>query len=1265
MNPLNSTACAFIRGSLVSLSNAILAWFVLCFSFVTFAEPIRPITSSLRFEHFDIDDGLSQNSISDIVQDKYGFIWFSTQGGINRYDGHQFTVFKHQPENADSLSDSYVLTMFVDEQGELWIGTHSGGLNRFDYLSETFSHFISNPSDGHGISGNRITAIAQVFSDELLIGTFGGGISRFDITEQRFIEQPLAWEADKYSQINAIAGDGGDIWLGTNQHGLLRLSNDYEVLNAFEYDSIDDKSLSSNSVTSLFIDSKNDLWVGTDKGLNRFDNRCNCFERFFYQQETSADASAGVINTIIEDKKGRLWIGTNDGLKVLAANRSGSVRFENVMDDKYSLRSNLIKALYLGDDNVMWIGYFITGGGKLDLTTEQFHHHKKQGQGSHSLANNSIWQFIEAEDGAVWISTDGGGISRFDRTTEQFEHYWADRQTANSLSSNYVWSLAEGPPGIIWAGTFDAGLNRFDTRTGEFRHYKHGKNPGSISSNHVISLFIDSRYQFWVGTADGLNRMNRQTGRFEHFKSSPSDPNSLCGNWVASINEDKQGRIWVSTAGGGTCYYDYSKQTFTRVKFDTNQPFSPATDITPMSMQDHQGDIWTTTYGAGIAKLDSVTGLFKRLTEADGLAHNSALGIVEGSPGSLWITTNNGLSRFDSDSGRFVNFSTPDGLQSNEFNSGAYLKTQDGELFLGGINGFNHFYPDSVKKIDPALQVRLTGMRLFNKAVEIGQSQAGEPFKLAKPLYLLDGLRLTHDLTLFAFEFSALAFSHVDEVVFEYQLEGFDRQWISTGHKLPMATYTNIPAGDYLFRVRARLSHQAWSDRETVLPVTILPPPWLSWWAYTLYVLVVLSVVGYLLVQRYRRFVAVKLGKERLTLALWGSHSEFWDWDLAKNRIYRSNHFKQNDDLAGSNQFEYEQLRRLIHKDDVEQVIDDLQRHIKNESEYFDSTYRRLNQQGQWIWYRSRAQAVNRDSDGKALRIVGTVSDVNELKQAQLQLHQSNEQLESRVLVRTKELTEALEQLKSTQLQLVESEKMASLGDLVIGISHELNTPLGVALTSITMISDRLLELSAKKAAKQMRASDFDEFERSAHASLTLLTNNLVKAIELVHSFKALSPKSEGGEKTTFSLAKLFEDLKLINAGMNVHHPAQLNIECIDTLMVTTYCSELLEVFKELLENSYIHGFKHTDAPVINIEAEITPEHLLLTYWDNGCGVKEHSKLFEPFYTSERGSNCTGLGMTIIYNKVHYRFAGRVMIDSEKQDGFCLKLYLPTDIIEG
>ncbi len=1237
----------------------ILSFVVLLFTLLA-NNPVCAETT-FRFEHFDVDSGLSQNSVNDIVQDKYGFMWFATQGGLSRFDGYKFTHFKHQPDDAHSLSDNFVHVVFVADDGDIWAGTRTGGLNRFDFASQTFTRFVHDPTNPKSLSHNRITSIVQSAPSELLIGTLGGGVNRFNLNTKNFSTIKISDDIvriNNINQINSITTDqSNQIWIGTNGNGLIRVSPDGKTFKAFTYDANNNQTIGHNFVRSVFVDSSDTLWVATGSGFSRFERQSASFTRFVHQDNH-------LMRRFLEDGQKRLWVGGNNGINLLSADRSTLTAIKHNASDKHSLSSDLVTALYKSTDNVLWAGTYISGFNKFNLSAEAFHHYNHNANNPNSLNNNIVWHLSQTHNGDILISTDGGGINRFNPKTRQFNAIRHQPDNPNSLGSDFVRSTLEQSPGVLWSGTFDAGVNRIDLNSGQVTRYSHDENdPNSISNNHIMSMLIDSRNNLWVGTIDGLDLFQPTTGGFKHFKHDKDDPHSISDNEITDIIEDNAGLLWVTTGGGGVNWYDPNTKVFNNYRQKQQNLPGLANIITTAALQAHNKDIWLATYGAGIGKLDTHSGDMKMLTKADGLIDNAVLGILESTPDEFWISTNGGLSRYRGSSGEFVNFTVADGLQSDEFNSSAFVKTKDGQLYFGGINGFNHFYPKDIVKSDPALNVRLTQMRVSNQPVAITSGapiQGQKQFSLSKALYLLKQLTLSHEQSLVSFEFSTLSFTHPKTIEFQYMLENFDKQWINTDHTLRLATYTNIPAGKYRLKVRAKVPHAQWLDNATVLPITIMPAPWRSWWAYMAYSLVLLLVLGMFALQRWRRLRVEHEAQERLSLALWGSHSELWDWDLLKNTIYRSNQFNLLDNVEGESHFDYQQLRELTHKDDIEELIEKFEAHIHNKTEYFDVSYRRLTVDGQWQWYRSRAKAVNRDSDGIAHRIVGTVEDIDELKQVQTELKKFNSELESRVKARTEELTDTLEKLHSTEIQLIESEKLASLAELVVGIAHELNTPLGISLTATTHIHDILKNLCNKKAQGKMKSTDFDQFESTALDGLALLFANINKTIELVQTFKSLSPKTTDETGSSFSLSKLLDCFAEVNTNRSETPLAKLTINCQPKLVITTFANDLIDILLHLLNNAYTHGFVDIDQPAILIEVTSTDSGVTLQFSDNGVGIEQDllKKIFEPFYTSQRG-RCTGLGLPIVYNIIYYRLSGTLTCESQPGHGFCLNIHLP------
>ena len=568
--------------------------------------------------------------------------------------------------------------------------------------------------------------------------------------------------------------------------------------------------------------------------------------------------------------------------------------------------------------------------------------------------------------------------------------------------------------------------------------------------------------------------------------------------------------------------------------------------------EDHRGNIWLATYGGGISKIDKNLSNITNYTQADGLVSNATLAIIESAPDVFWISSNNGLSRFDSKTEKFVNFKVGDGLQADEFQSNAVLRTQDGELFFGGTNGFNRFYPQDVVKSNQPLTVKLTQIRVANIPVTVRpdtKSATPSVFSLPKAPYMLEKLELTHHENLISFEFSALSYAQPETLEFQYKLSNFDRQWITTDHSLRRATYTNIPAGEYQLQVRAKMPHNEWQNNAMALTLVVHPAPWRSWWAYSIYVMLVFTVVGAFVLQRYNRFTALKASQKSLTLA-------------------------------------------------------------------------------------------------------------------QTELSHMNDKLEFRVIERTAQLTQTLETLKSTQIQLVESEKMSSLVQLIVGVAHELNTPLGIALTATTSVQDSMEVFGEKVSQGNLRMADLTGFLANSHQGLDLLYSNLNRTIGLVRTFKQLSPKSTGEPTTNFSLHTVLVRFSQENSRNSDGVDVEIKVTCPQDLKIDTYVNDLIKVLQQLLDNACIHAFNNIEKPAIAINVSNDENTITLQFADNGVGLSadQLKKVLQPFYTSQRGSNCTGLGLPIVYNTVYYRLAGNITFDSEPGKGFAITINLPVTV---
>ncbi|WP_444996708.1 two-component regulator propeller domain-containing protein [Aliikangiella sp. IMCC44359] len=824
-----------------------------------------------RFEHYTIENGLSQNTIEAIYQDRYGFMWFGTRSGLDRFDGYRFINFVPNPDDVTTISDGFVSTILEDADGYLWVGTRNGGLNRYDPASQTFTQFTHHTNSTNNINNNRITSIIQVAHDELWIGTYGGGINILNTQTNSFrYLKHIEGDANSLNHdiVNALSQDKeGNIWIGTYGGGISKYVIKQNIFTHYTHQAEATDSISSNKVLDLMHDSNGRLWIATEgEGLNLYNADSNNFTIFKHDRNNHHSISNNAVTTIIEDHHGRLWIGTESGLNILDTNKQVFTTYKKDALDRFSLSGDSITALYQSKDDVIWIGAFTEGLNKFNVQSEQFTHFKKQGNTELSLNANNIWALQVGSSGEYWIGTDGGGLNRYNPETGRFRFYKHEENNPNSLSSNRVWSILEDSADTLWVGTNSYGLNKLNTKTGEVKRYiQQEKLNKSISHNWILTLFKDSKNNLWIGTMDGLNLYDRKNDSFIRFYSKDNNPNSLSHNSILSIYEDSQNYLWIGTYGGGVNRFDPTSGNFKQFHYDKNDPFSLSNEMVTAIHEDQKGRLWFATLGGGINLLEKNGNTFTQFSEKQGLANNVVYGILESKAGNLWMSTNKGISKLDTQTYQFTNYNVQDGTQSNEFNSGAYAKTNDGKLLFGGINGFNVFAPDELatKKIDTP--VTLTNMRVFNREVKNildKEKSSNDEFKLEKAIYMLNEIELSYRENQFSFDFSSLRFVNSKQIQYAYQLENWNSTWFYTNYLSRRATFTNIPAGEYYLNIKAG-RYGEWDKRSARLRIKINPPPWETWWAQIIYLFFIMITIIWFIRSQRKKVIKERIQVEK------------------------------------------------------------------------------------------------------------------------------------------------------------------------------------------------------------------------------------------------------------------------------------------------------------------------------------------------------------------------------------------------------------------
>lgn len=803
-----------------------------------------------QFQHISADQGLSQSGVSSIFQDSQGFMWFGTQDGLNKYDGYEFTVYKYNALDSNSLSDNFITSIYEDKSGIIWVGTDGGGLNKFNRKTEKFTRYIHDLNNPNSLSHNRVLSIYEDSFGTLWVGTDGGGLNQFNQEIEQFthyqhhLNDPNSLSNDIIFSI--YEDHSGTLWIGTGGGGLNKFNRDIGQFSHYTNNPFDPTSLNDDTVLSIYEDQSARFWIGTKNGgLNQFNRNTRQFIHYTHDPDNFKRLNHNTINAIAEDRLGNLWLATTSwygnsygsGLDKFVPENGQFIHYNHDSLHLTSLSDDLVSCVWLSNDQILWVGTALGGINKLDLKEQKFIHYKNDPTNLNTLSDNHVMSIDEDHFGQLWIGTSDGGLNKFDSQTGQFTHYQHNSTNPYSLSSNNIWSINEDKDGMLWIGTFGSGLDKFDRKTQKITHYQNNPNdPFSLSDNAITSIHEDHLGTLWVGTMrGGLNKFEPESEQFTHYTNDPSNPNSLSDISAFLIYEDRAETLWIGTLNGGLNKFQRETENFIHYKHDSKISNSLSYDRILSIYEYPTGTLWIGTFGGGLDKFDIATETFTHYTEKDGLPNNSVVGILADDEGNLWLSTGKGLSKFNPKTETFRNYDVSDGLQGNEFDGvKAYLKSKTGEMFFGGLNGFNAFYPDQVKDNPHIPPVVITDFRKFNENV-----------KLDKSISEIESIKLSYKDNFFGFEFAVLDYTNPLKNQYAYKLEGFDKDWIYSGSRR-YASYTNLDAGTYRFKVKGSNNDGVWNEEGTSIKILITPPPWKTWWAYTLYIVALVSaVLGY------------------------------------------------------------------------------------------------------------------------------------------------------------------------------------------------------------------------------------------------------------------------------------------------------------------------------------------------------------------------------------------------------------------------------------
>ncbi len=962
----------------------------------------------IKFRRLSIEDGLSQNSGNCIVQDNKGFVWIGTETGLNRYDGYSFSIFTYDKENQNSISNSFILALFKDSQGMLWVGTEKG-LNCFDPSTGIFTRFVHCTTKKKCLSNDRVLSICEDNEGNIWVGT-GFGLNRYDKKSKTFTSYynyPADPNSLSHNIVQSLYVDrNGILWIGTYGGGLNAYDKNKDRFYRYNHDSNNHRSISSNKIMAICEDMSEKLWIGTEGGgLNLFDPRSGTSVRYNHDSRRSNSISDNNIKQLLVDISGMLWIGTNDGgVNVYDRERDSFIRFMHDPNKISSLSHNRIEALYEDKHGGIWLG---TRGGGVNLynrDAQRFLHYRKLPYTNNSLSYNAVRPIYEDKRGIVWVGTDGGGLNAFNREKEKFTHFLHHPRNPNSISDNRVFAICEDGQGYLWIGTHGGGLNRFHRSSGKFVRFKHSsKNPKSLGDNRIRAIVYDTTGVLWIGTnGGGLDKYDMRSRTFSHFRHDPTKPQTISNDRIYCLFQDRAGILWVGTFGGGLNRFDPATETFTHYRANPSNSNSISKDFILSIYEDTQGVLWVGTVSGGLNRFDRERNIFTHLTTKDGLPDDLIYDIIEDHSGHLWMSTNRGLSRFNPKTKSIKNYDVKDGLQSNEFNTGTAFRNRKGEIYFGGVNGFNIFHPDNIQDNQHIPEIVVTGFEIFNTPVPMGVMSDGRTI-LEKPLPATKNIKLSYKDNVFSFEFAALHYVYPMRNQYAYIMEGLEKKWNYVKNRR-WATYTTLPPGKYVFRVKGSNSDGVWNEKGTSIAIRIIPPFWQTWWFYMILLLIVMAIGAALYRYQIERLKRQKEEDERKKVTATFSQA----LEQGSTAVYRRNYV--------TNSYEYigEGIKDITGFAADEITPDIWERHIisiENKGELAElppeEAFHRMKsgQVNRWLSdtkIRTKSGAVKwvldlstvlRNSEGNSFGCLGILFDITDRKNAEQQLEKTTLEL--------------------------------------------------------------------------------------------------------------------------------------------------------------------------------------------------------------------------------------------------------------------------------
>jgi diguanylate cyclase (GGDEF)-like protein/PAS domain S-box-containing protein len=981
----------------------------------------KVLSSPLKFTNISTEQGLSQSYVFSIDQDRQGFLWIATEDGLNRYDGKNFTHYRHHINDKGSIADNFIRKVFIDNQGSLWVGTNNG-LSRYNNESNDFNNYLAIENDNNSLRDNVIWNIYQDKHNIIWISS-AQGLHQYNEKTDSFKRIELANSKIKLTEVRTFFQDSNNnYWIGTYDQSIYLANNNFSYAISLQTKNKWNLNIPAKSLFDI-KEIDNQYWLATEQGLYVVNNNYQ-LTKHFTRKNTANQLLADEVRAIALFDDTHVWLGTKNGLNIINILNDNLESYQNNGTPK-SLSENWILTLFKDKVGNMWLGNLATGLDKYNPSTSLFAH-KLFNNKNDNIIINSIAQ---TSDNKIWFESDTIGLNYLAPQTKKLQHI----NIAIEKNIDFIRSDNND----LWLLSYTGELYQLNNQNQRLNKHKQWKKQANYNSSFN---FIVVKNQLWFIDNEGnLVSYNPKKQNFSRYAINKNDK-------LRALNRDIQQNIWLTSNNNHIYQFNTDSKKFQQLNAQTSSSFNINET---MSIAIDNNWLWLSSYSQGIMVVNKNDLSTTTYNENNGLINNNSNAILLDKQGNAWLSATNGISKITPNNNNVQNFSKDYGLTDNEFLRGSALVSTQGLFYFGGLNGFQQFSPSKVLNLHQAVPTPiLSNLFIANKKIAVTQSikknqpltdktatkltlstdnlaSERSPFTIAKQLNQLTTLTLAYQQSPFSLEFTAPNAKLPNQIHYRYKLVGLDKQWIDADINNQKATYTHLSAGQYRFVVQAFDRHNPSLMQTKQLNIEILPPWWLSKQALFVYALLIILTIIYFIIQtrhHHQYHIQIQQSEERLKLSLWGSGDEMWDWNITSNKIYRSNiwgnlefpqdgirnlsldqnhlqqaiiqppHIPQGAALTSlSYQEKLEQFKQHsnIHPQDFTRVYQTLERHIENtvdNEEHFESAYRIKNKENSWVWILDRGKIVERDNQQQPTRMTGTIKDISQLKSAEERL---------------------------------------------------------------------------------------------------------------------------------------------------------------------------------------------------------------------------------------------------------------------------------------